>query len=387
MTRRPNSQLFLLLICMSALANSGCEMLRTWIQPRPAVIVDANPSLATVANIVNQNSARVTSLQSSNASISSSQMPGSLSANLAMQRNRRFRLKADFALSGTEVDLGSNDEQFWVWVRRGNPKALYFCRHDEFHRSQAQAILPVQPEWLIDAFGLTMIDPNGNYVGPEPVGRGRLRLTSTLQTARGPLTKVTVVDAQYGDVLEQHLYDGTSQLIASALMSEHKKYALPEAQGNPTIYLPHHVELIFPQTDMTLTVDVGSFEINQIGGGASPLWERPQIAGYPLVNLADPNLRLTPITGAPQGNQQPGNAQPYGTQPYGAQPHGAEYGGDVAPVSYPGGAAAGANRASYPSGGSAFASDGNAPAVPQQSSRETVVSPPPRYDSAGRVLR
>ncbi|MDA7978561.1 MAG: hypothetical protein MPJ50_07300 [Pirellulales bacterium] len=409
MTRRPFQALLLTLLAVTALSSGGCQWFRQMLNPRPQLIVDENPNFSQVANIVNQNSARVVSLQSNSARIGSSQMPATLNANLALRRDRRFRLKADFALSGTEVDLGSNDDLFWVWIRRGDPKALYFCRHDQFHQSNAQSILPVQTDWLIEAFGLTTFDPNQNYLGPEPVGRNRLRLTSLVQTPQGPMSKVTVVDARYGDVLEQHLYDGNQQLVASALTSDHRGYAL---QDNTQVYLPHEVQLEFPKTNMTLTISVSSYEINQIGADANlALWKMPNIPGYPLVDLADPNLRLTPIAGPfpATGQQQPG------AQPSGAQQYGAQYGG-VSPVSYPSGASQGfrppgdtfpgANPSETSGGhtrddwsspvsdgglsGSAFTSDSVGPVgstlTGQSNHRETIVSPPQSYEPQ-RVLR
>ena len=53
-----------------------------------------------------------------------------LSGNIAAERPGRFRLTAGTAVTGQEIDLGSNDELFWMWVRRNQPPAVYFCRHD-----------------------------------------------------------------------------------------------------------------------------------------------------------------------------------------------------------------------------------------------------------------
>ena len=62
-------------------------------------------------------------------------------------------------LTGPELDLGSNDEVFWFWVRREQPPALYYCRHDQFAASPARQTLPIQPEWLIEAMGIAPFDP------------------------------------------------------------------------------------------------------------------------------------------------------------------------------------------------------------------------------------
>ena len=94
-------------------------------------------------------------------------------ANIALERPRRFRLRADTMITGPEVDLGSNDELFWFWVRRSPEPAVYFCRHDQFSSSVARQVLPVEPEWLIDALGVATLDPAGDHSGPVAVGQGR----------------------------------------------------------------------------------------------------------------------------------------------------------------------------------------------------------------------
>lgn len=418
---RPARPLLLSLLCALCLGSPGCQLLRQMMNPRPAVLIDTNPSFAQVSNIVNQNAARVVSLQSNSARISAAGMPGSLNANMALRRDRRFRLKADFALTGPEVDLGSNDELFWVWLRRSEPKALYVCRHADYHQSSARAILPVQPEWLIEAFGLASFNRDERHSPPEPVGQNRLRVTSIRQTPLGQMSKVTVIDSRYGDVVEQHLYDANQQLVATALTDDFRKYVLADQSE---IYLPHEVQLIFPNSQMSLTVDVGSYEVNTIGAGDEPMWQLPQVAGYPVVNLADPNLNLLPLSGIPPAGaqQQPNMQQPNVQQPGGNQsappgagrPYGTQYGGDgVSPAGYPGGSSSNAlpadhwQRATYPGSGgatSAFrpvsATSGvpsdAPPAVPPAMSgsatasddaHETIVSPPPAHGPQQRVLR
>ena len=69
---------------------------------------------------VNQNSARINSLTVTNATISIPDALGLplLSGNIAAERPGRFRLTAATAVTGQELDVGSNDELFWMWIRR-----------------------------------------------------------------------------------------------------------------------------------------------------------------------------------------------------------------------------------------------------------------------------
>ena len=120
---------------------------------RPVEILQPTlPETATLDQIiaaVNDNTARIHNVSIMQASIS---LPGtpSLPVNMALEPPLRFRLRVT-PITGTEVDLGSNEELFWMWVRRNQPPALYYCRHDQFATSTARQILPVEPEWIVEA--------------------------------------------------------------------------------------------------------------------------------------------------------------------------------------------------------------------------------------------
>ena len=96
-----------------------------------------NPTLGDVVQVVNDNTAKIRSLYTTDATMT---VPGApaLRANLAVERPRRLRLRAETAITGAEVDMGSNDELFWFWIRRNPPPTLYHCRHDKFASSAAR---------------------------------------------------------------------------------------------------------------------------------------------------------------------------------------------------------------------------------------------------------
>ena len=68
----------------------------------------------------------------------------------------RLRLVAGLPIgTGREIDLGSNDELFWFWIRRNDPPGVYYCRHAEFASSPISRELAVDPHLVAQAFGLT----------------------------------------------------------------------------------------------------------------------------------------------------------------------------------------------------------------------------------------
>jgi hypothetical protein len=246
------------------------------------------PTLADVIDTVNTTS-RIQQLQTENATLTAQGIPA-LRANLAIERPRRLRLQAELTqFTGDELDLGSNDQLFWVWVRRNPEGSIYFARHEDYSRSAARAILPVEPNWIIDALGVVELDPNGEHEGPYARDQDRLEIRSRIASPQGELTRVMVVHSRYGWVLEQHLYNARRQLLASSVASQHRFYS------DYGVSLPHHVDVQIGRgqpSELVFSIDVDSYSINQLVGEPNRLWAMPQITGSKLVNLADPNLVL-----------------------------------------------------------------------------------------------
>jgi hypothetical protein len=269
-----------LFICCGA---SCHQLAHQYTQPAPRAL-PTTPTLEDVVRVVNENTARVQTLTTNDASLGVPMSP-SLNTTLSLERPRRFRLRAQTAFTGPEVDLGSNDDLFWFWVRRNKPEALFYCRHDQFATSPARQIIPVEPEWLIEALGLTEFHAVDQHFGPERVGEGRLSIRTVRPTALGQFTKVTKIDEAYGWVLEQHLYDERGQRIASALTSDYYR----DMAAN--VSLPRTIDIQLPATQMNMKIRVGSWRVNALDASAAPLWQMPDYPGFPPVDLGNPNLR------------------------------------------------------------------------------------------------
>ncbi|MEM9353257.1 MAG: hypothetical protein AAGA92_09605 [Planctomycetota bacterium] len=273
--------------------------------PAPQVITTAS-TLDQMIAAVNQNADRVQRLQSNNASITVPGVAGIplLRGNIAAERPKRLRVQASTALTGPEVDVGSNDERFWFWVKRNEPPAVYFARHDQFAGSAAQQSLPIEPEWLWDALGLTRFEPTDQHTGPLPYASGTVEVRSVLKRPGGRYTKSTVIDASTAWVLEQHVYDGSGALLASSQAKQHRYY--PQAG----VSLPQKVELRVPRAQLSLAIDLGEVQVN--APSANPaIWAMPAMSGYEQVDLGAAALGLTathPLQEPMHSNAQPQRA-------------------------------------------------------------------------------
>ncbi|MDZ7617140.1 MAG: hypothetical protein U1E05_09060 [Patescibacteria group bacterium] len=285
---------FALLVALGLfpLCGASCHnMMRPFGQPTVRVLAPT-ATLEQVVDVVNRNSAGIHAFSSTEASISSPGMP-TLRANLAFSRPQRFRLRAQTAMTGAEVDLGSNDELFWFWIRRSEPPAVYYCRHAQFATSAARQSIPIEPGWLVEALGVVEFDPSLPHQGPYPLPGDRFEVRTVRETPQGPMTKSTVIDAARGWVVEQHLYNAAGQRVASAVAEQHRRDPLTN------LVMPRVVNIESPLAQFSMRVNLGNVQINRLAGNPAELWSMPRYPGAALVDI-----------GAPASPSGPGYPQP-----------------------------------------------------------------------------
>ncbi len=250
--------------------------------PQAPAVLTPTSTVAEIVAAVNTNTDRVQTYQANKASFTMPGMAGLplLSGSIAAERPRRFRLRAVTTLTGPEVDLGSNEERFWVWARRNEPAGIFTARHDQFATSPARQQMPIDPLWLSEALGLPSLDPSASYQGPFPHGNGTIEIRAQVSTPTGLVTKVYMVDRRTAQVREQHLYDAAGSLTASALAKRFYYDAISGAS------LPEEVEIRVPAAQLTLKIHTGPIVVNAPLIESSQLWQMPQLNGFPVVDLA-----------------------------------------------------------------------------------------------------
>ncbi|MEN1681928.1 MAG: hypothetical protein AAGJ46_20290 [Planctomycetota bacterium] len=268
------------------IAHTGCRLSRSGMRlgspsPAPPTVLAPGATAAQVVAAVNQNTSRIQSYTAPNASFTTPGLPGVplLKGSIVLERPRRFRLRAGTALSGGEVDLGSNDDLFWLWAKRNDPPAVYFARHDQHATGAARMLLPIDPAWVVDALGLVTLDPTAAYQGPLPRPDGSLELRHAVAGPSGTTQRVTVVEPTRAWVIEQHAYDAAGTLIASSTARDFRYDAAAQ------VSLPRRVTIRVPNADISLTVNTGAVAVNTPVANPGQHWTLPTIEGYPLVDL------------------------------------------------------------------------------------------------------
>jgi hypothetical protein len=213
-----------------------------------------------------------------------------LSARVACEPPRRFRLQAQTSVTGPELDIGSNDDLFWLWLRQHDPKIVAFCRHEQYAQSAARRLLPIRADWMPELLGLVNFRAEDAHEGPFPLPDGRIEIRSRIAAPDGELFKSTILDGTTGLVAEQHLFTPTGERLASVRTSRHR---VDPPSGAA---LPHLVEISWPASQIDFKLELAGVTTNSPAPDPGQLWQMPAYPGYEPVDLADPSITITPPT-------------------------------------------------------------------------------------------
>ena len=268
--------------------------------PPPPVVLQETPSLEEVASVVNRTGS-ISQLSSNSASVRVLSMPKvpRLSATLNLEREQKFRLRANLPIWGAGMDMGSNDELFWFEVPEGMSKTLYFARHDQYQQQLHRAILPVDPTWVMDALGLVQINPGAVVEGPILREDGKLQIRETMSMPDGVYQRVCLIEPRAGYVTDQFLYSPAGNPIAQCHAADHVYYEEQQCA------LPHRVEFSLSPAvgpPLSMRIEIGSYTINQLLSGDPQLFTMPVTASQAV--------DLTTLAGAPAMPLQPSPLQP-----------------------------------------------------------------------------
>ncbi len=276
-----------MIVLLAVASGNGCRTGSPFRSPaeRAPVLFKAAPDLGALVNAINANTAEVRQV-SCDIQIRMDGVPP-LSGTLIVEKPRRMRLKAGvIGISEMGIDVGSNDEEFWVWNKSafgGQAPAIYFAKHNEFAESSLRQSIPFEPQWIIDALGLLSLEQNGSIQGPFVRSDGRYVLRTVTQTRNGSVTKDLVVDSKTGLVQQQAIYDESMRLIAYSNAVEHQYF--PEFHAS----LPRQIELVVNGPDgrpNSLTVNLAGHEINKLYGDPDRQWSMPKPSDAQWVDLA-----------------------------------------------------------------------------------------------------
>ncbi len=351
----------LLTLGLLVLSVCGCKTVSQWGAGKtaPPTVFATTPTLDQLKTEINQRAEKIRSFSSDSAVISASSSSVPLrSCSIALERPRSMRIKGGAMIGlGTEIDFGSNDELFWFWAKRNQEKEIYYAKHDQFASCPTRNVIPVEPDWLFESFGIVELKETDQHSGPTRSADGNLQITSQLNTRQGIYTRIITVHPQTGVLLKHEIYSpGGQPLVASVLQN----YTVDAGSGIP---YAKKIEVHCPAANEILTFNLSDAKYNVPGGFSSTAFSMPSYEGYIPTDICGPDFQQRPHpAGLP--------ASPYPNQ-IATQPQPGQYGipnqpvppGNVIPNTYTNQSYRPAEP--YPSGSTASA--------------ETVIRSGPRY--------
>jgi hypothetical protein len=277
---------------------TGCEWFNKQFTGQPTSNVskdDQRPTANHLVSYLNSQSDAIKSLQVNNLAMEAKMGAGvlrsvALNGTLQAQKPRNFRLEGYLPAARTEmVDLGSNDREFWFWIGQNDPPYLYHCAHTDLPR--AQLPLPIHPDWIMEALGMSHIEPGPHLRVNFPRDGNTIELVEPTRSPQGqPMYKVTVfnrrtVAGTEPQVLSRKLIEGNGDVICVAEIKQMQQDRFTK------LVVPQRIDLTYPgkgrMSSITLSLVLDTIAVNaDIDPAMARHWfNRPNRQGVMAVDL------------------------------------------------------------------------------------------------------
>ncbi len=298
---------FLLLALFAVcLGGSGCDFLnRIGVKPKQKEGIGTGPIAdlpsEKFVSYLNTQAAHLQSVRYDDVSLKVTDENGELprlnEGTLVCSRPRNFRVISGHILtSGTEADVGSNDREFWMYVKRPQQTFVY-CSHEDFARGKASLPVPFEPAWVLEALGMSTYDPNAQYAIDANQKERVYFLSFDAKTPNGEAVRKTIVfagDRAGGDrpqVMKHVVQDANRKTVATAEVKEVRNVTTTDPTGGQpvTVQIPTRVVLEWPQQKFKMEMVLGRAKVNETlpQKDFDYFFTRPDIRGANPINLAD----------------------------------------------------------------------------------------------------
>jgi hypothetical protein len=296
----------------ACLGLSGCEWLKrnkTVDAQNPPPLKDRADGVPTADRLVgylNKQADRMSVIETNDVSllahVQGRRMPELNGGIMVCEKPRSFRLTGD-AVGMQYLDIGSNGEQFWFWVKDGE-SPLYYCSYNDYEKG-VKMPLPFQPEWVVQALGMAKYDPTKQYkVEAKPANRveskpATYELVENTTVQGLPVRKITifnannVTDPKQPQVMGHKIQDAQGKTICEATI-KHMRYASYKSpEGETSVAYPSEVVLEWPSQQLKMTMRIGKATVNNklTIEDATRYFSLPNWQGLKTVDLA----RLSPV--------------------------------------------------------------------------------------------
>jgi hypothetical protein len=225
-------------------------------------------------------------------------VPTLRSGMMVCQKPRSFRMQAGMAFGGDQLDLGSNKEELWLFVKQPKPTFL-FCSHADFPKVQDDLPVPFEPDWVLQALGMTSFDPSKVYQIEKDERTRTYRLICDDTTATGQkIRRITEFAGSTSDgsspQVKRHLmqHPDRNGNYTTVAIAEVIKVQTMET-GTAYVQVPTHVVLDWPVQKVKMDLTLGKVKLNLTEQPA--LFAKPaKISDTSPINLAEMRSPTSP---------------------------------------------------------------------------------------------
>jgi hypothetical protein len=297
-----------LLVAAALLPLAGCETLKDWMnrdkdrtknnEPLPKVQPDQ------LVTYINERAARLQSLDYGDIRVAARSggvpLPG-LHGNLAASAPKNFRMTGQGGAMGAKVDLGSNPDQFWMFLDAPAMKPMFvFASHSDFEAGKAKipGNIPFEPDWVMQALGMVTLHPNNQYTASVDQKNRTYTLSWPAVTPGGASVVKEIVfdgDPATGNkpqVKRHVIRDTKGKVICSAEIKQAKtvQLAATDPRTGLSLAIQHPTLMVLKwdeqKFEMELELKTGVVNKPFTEEQAKRLFNRPNIPGATPIDLA-----------------------------------------------------------------------------------------------------
>jgi hypothetical protein len=188
-----------------------------------------------------------------------------LNANMICEKPRNFRLRG-FLASQCACDLGSNNEEFWYWIKQDDPPFLYHCSYEAMAQGNVRLPFPFQPDMVVTALGMAEYSTDLSRYEVKMLPK-KVELIETAVSAQGkPIKKVTVFARTRVDIND--LVKGRPQVIEYDLRDPQGQDVCRAVVEKVTVergaVVPQKVRLSWPAQKMEIALTLNRVAVNTV---------------------------------------------------------------------------------------------------------------------------
>jgi hypothetical protein len=250
------------------------------------------PTAAQLVEYLNENSKRLQCLRCQdlevNCGVGLQSLP-TLHGQMVCQQPRNFSMTGKL-FGKDEVVIGSNQEEFWYWVRRGDPYQVH-CSYRDLEQGKLRAMpFPFRPDWLLETLGMSTYGPPERYqLLDEPP---YVKLVERARSPQGTMVRKVIVmrrrpvaspNPQVTEFLL--LNDATGKEICSAKILQSQVLA-SQLNRDKGALVPRQIVLNWPEQKLKLTMRLDTSTAQVDFPPNFPAFVRRPLQGVPSFDLA-----------------------------------------------------------------------------------------------------